>query len=85
MENGTHVLTFPNHSHQQNETMTKNSLQSLLDLTNFNLKLIHVSGKELNAPDALSRCPNLILKVDDNNEDITLLPPSGKPHQYYPN
>ena len=48
----------------------------LLDLADLDLKLIYVPGKELNNPDVLSRCPNLIPKVDDDNENVTLLLPS---------
>ena len=48
----------------------------MLDLADFDYKLIHVPGSTLNAPDALSQRPYLIPKVDDDNEGVTLLPPS---------
>ena len=47
----------------------------LLDLADFNLKMVHVPGKLLFTPDALSTCPDL-LSPDDDNKGITLLPPS---------
>ena len=46
----------------------------MLDLVDYDLKLIHVPGKQLTAPDALSRRPNFILKEDTDNEGVTLLP-----------
>ena len=46
----------------------------MLDLADYNLKLIHVPGKLLSAPDALSRRPDLIPKEDTNNKGVTLLP-----------
>ena len=46
----------------------------MLDLANYDLKLIHVPGKQLSAPDALSRRPDLIPKEDTDNEGVTLLP-----------
>ena len=45
----------------------------MLDLADYNLKLIHVPGKLLSAPDALSRRPNFIPKEDTNNKGVTLL------------
>ena len=48
----------------------------MLDLADYDLKLIHVPGSKLCAPDALSRQPNLIPKIDNNNEGVTLLPHS---------
>ena len=48
----------------------------MLDLVDYDLKLIHVPGSKLCAPDALSRRPDLIPKIDNNNEGVTLLPQS---------
>ena len=47
----------------------------MLDLADYDLKLIHVPGSKLCTPDALSRQPDLIPKVDNDNEEVTLLPP----------
>ena len=46
----------------------------MLDISNYDLKLIHVPGKELAGPDALSRRPDLIPKENNDNKQITLLP-----------
>ena len=48
----------------------------LIDLANFNLKMIHVPGKLLAGPDALSHCHDLLPNSDDDNDGVTLLPPS---------
>ena len=48
----------------------------MLDLTDFHYTLIHVPGSKLNAPDTLSRRPDLIPKTDTDNEGVTLLLPS---------
>ena len=48
----------------------------MLDLADYDLKLIHVPGNKLCAPDALSRRPDLIPKIDNDNEGVTLLPQS---------
>ena len=48
----------------------------MLDLANFNYKLIHVPGSKLNAPDALCQRPDLIPKTDEDNKGVILLPPS---------
>ena len=48
----------------------------MLDISNYNLKLIHVPGKELAGPDILSRRPDLIPKENNDNKQITLLPES---------
>ena len=45
----------------------------MLDLADYDLKLIHVPGKQLSAPDALSRRPDFP-KEDTDNEGVTLLP-----------
>ena len=46
----------------------------MLDLADYDLKLIHVPGKLLSAPDTLSRRPDFIPKEDTDNEGVTLLP-----------
>ena len=48
----------------------------MLDISNYNLKLIHVPGRELAGPDILSRRPDLIPKENNDNKQITLLPES---------
>ena len=44
----------------------------MLDISDYDLKLIHVPGKELAGPDALSRRPDLIPKENNNNDQIIL-------------
>ena len=46
----------------------------MLDLANYDLQLIHVPGKLLSAPNALSRRPDFIPKEDTDNKGVTLLP-----------
>ena len=48
----------------------------MLDISDYDLKLIHVPGKELAGPDALSRRPDLIPRENNDIEQITLLPKS---------
>ena len=48
----------------------------MLDTSDYDLKLIHIPGKELAGPDALSRRPDLIPKENNDNDQITLLPKS---------
>ena len=48
----------------------------MLDISDYDLKLIQIPGKELAGPDALSRRPDLIPKENNNNKQITLLPES---------
>ena len=48
----------------------------MLDISDYNLKLIHVPRKELTRPNALSRRPDLIPKDNNDNDQITLLPES---------
>ena len=48
-----------------------------MDLADFDLKLIHVPGKQLVAPDALSCRPDLLPKdAGLDNDNVTLLPDS---------
>lgn len=46
----------------------------MLDISDYDLKLVHVPGKDLAGPDALSRRPNLIPRENKDNEEITLFP-----------
>ena len=46
----------------------------MLDLADYDLKLIHVPEKQLSTPDALSRRPDFIPKEDTDNKGVTLLP-----------
>ena len=48
----------------------------MLDISDYDLKLIHVLGRELAGPDALSRRSNLIPKDNSDNDQVTLLPKS---------
>ena len=48
----------------------------MLDTSDYDLKLIHIPGKELAGPDTLSRRPDLIPKENNDNDQITLLPKS---------
>ena len=46
----------------------------MLDLANYDLRLVHVPGKQLSAPDTLSRRLDFIPKEDADNKGVTLLP-----------
>ena len=48
----------------------------MLDLADYDLKLIHVPGSKLCTPDTLSWRPGLIPKINNDNEGVTLLHPS---------
>jgi hypothetical protein len=48
----------------------------LIDLADFDLKMIHMPGKLLARPDALSHRPDLLPTSDLDNKGITLLPSS---------
>ena len=45
-----------------------------LYLSEFNVKLTHISGSKMIQSDALSRRPDFIPDEDNDNEDITMLP-----------
>src|SRR6266702_3713630 len=47
-----------------------------MDLSDFDLKMIHVPGRLLAGPDALSCRPDLLPKSDSDNDGVTLLPES---------
>ena len=48
----------------------------MLDISDYDLKLIHIPGRELAGPNALLRRPDLILKENNDNKQIALLPKS---------
>ena len=48
----------------------------MLDISDYDLKLIHIPGRELVGPNTLSRRPDLILKENNDNKQIALLPES---------
>ena len=56
--------------------LNRRQVRWMLDISDYDLKLIHVPGKELVGPDTLSRRPDLIPKENNDNEQITLLPKS---------
>jgi hypothetical protein len=60
----------------QPQALNCRQAQWLIDLADFDLKMIHVSGKLLAGPDALSRCPDLLPTSNLDNVGVTLLPPS---------
>ena len=54
---------------KQEQKLNRWQAQWMLDLADYDLKLIHVLGKLLSAPD-------LIEKMNNNNEGVTLIPSS---------
>ena len=60
----------------QPQSLNRQQARWLIDLADFDLKMIHVPGKLLAGPDALSRRPDLLPPEDANNDGVTLLPPS---------
>ena len=48
----------------------------MLDISDYDLKIVHIPGKDLAGPDALSRRPNLIPKENNDNKQVTFLPKS---------
>ena len=61
---------------KQAQKLNRRQARWMLDLADYNLKLIHVPGSKLCTPDALSRQPDLIPKIDNDNKGVTLLPQS---------
>ena len=58
------------------QSLNQRQARWLLDITDFDLKLIHVPSWHLTAPDALLRWPNHLPPSFIDNEGVTLLPPS---------
>ena len=61
---------------RQPQSLNHQQARWLIDLADFDLKMIHVPGKLLAGPDALSRRPDLLPSEDANNDSVTLLSPS---------
>ena len=74
------VKVFTNHKNllyfKEPHKLNRRQVRWMLDISDYNLKLIHVPGKELAGHDALSRRPDLIPRENNDNEQITLLPKS---------
>ena len=74
------VQVFTDHKNltyfRQPQSLNRRQARWLIDLADFDLKMVHVSGKLLAGPDALSRRPDLLPADDSDNANVTLLPPS---------
>ena len=74
------VQVFTDHKNltyfRQPQSLNHRQAQWLIDLADFDLKMIHVPGKLLAGPDALSRRPDLLPSEDADNDGVTLLAPS---------
>ena len=74
------VQVFTDHKNltyfRQPQSLNRQQAQWLIDLANFDLKMIHVPGKLLAGPDALSHRPDLLPSEDADNDGVTLLSPS---------
>jgi hypothetical protein len=65
----------PTYFHQP-QSLNRRQARWLIDLVDFDFKMIHGPGKLLTGPDALSHRPDLLPTSDLDNEGVTLLPPS---------
>ena len=74
------VKVFTNHKNllyfKEPHKLNRRQARWMLDISNYDLKLIHVPGKELAGPDALPWRPDLIPKENIDNDQLTLLPES---------
>ena len=74
----TMVQVFTDHKNltyfHQPRNLNCQQARWLLNLSEFNLTFEHIPGKDLCAPDALSRRPDHIPASDTDNEAVTLLP-----------
>ena len=66
------VKVFTNHKNllyfKEPCKLNRRQARWMLDISDYNLKLIHIPGKELAGPDTLSRRPNLIPKDNSDND-----------------
>ena len=74
----TMVQVFTDHKNltyfRQPRNLNHRQARWLLDLSEFDLIFEHIPGKNLCAPDALSRRPDHVPASDTDNEAVTLLP-----------
>jgi hypothetical protein len=63
-------LTFYREARKLNRRQARWSLY----LSEFDIKLVHTPGSKMAQSDALSRRPDFIPEIDNDNEDITMLP-----------
>ena len=74
------VQVFTDHKNltyfRQPQALNHHRAWWLIDLTDFDLKMIYVPGKLLAGPNALSCHPNLLPTETNDNAGVTLLPPS---------
>ena len=74
------VKVFTNHKNllyfKEPCKLNRRQARWMLDISDYDLKLIHIPGRELAGLNALSRRPDLIPKENKDNEQITLLPES---------
>ena len=74
------VKVFTDHKNllyfKEPQKLNRRQARWMLDISDYDLKLVHIPGKELTGPDALSRRPDLIPKDTNNNDQVTLLPDS---------
>ena len=74
----TTVQVFTDHKNltycRQHRNLNRRQARWLLDLSEFDLMFEHIPGRNLCAPDALSRQPDHIPTSDTDNEAVTLLP-----------
>ena len=72
------VKVLTNHKNltyfRQPQNLNRQQACWLLDLSDFDLQLHHVSGKDLAGPDALSRHPDYTPADNTNNVNVILLP-----------
>ena len=59
---------------RQPQVLNHCQVRWLIDLADFDLKMIHIPGKLLAGPDALSCRPDLLPINNNDNDDVTLLP-----------
>ena len=74
------VKVFTDHKNllyfKELQKLNQRQARWMLDIGDYDPKLVHVPGKELAGPNTLSQQPDLIPKEDHDNEQTTLLPES---------